>query len=128
MSAFRRLFVLLRHESSGAAHWDLMLDVGATLETWQLLDDPTTPGGGDPPRTIRARRLADHRRAYLDYQGPVSGGRGSVSRLDRGEYEVIEQQPDGWTVRLAGSSLRGTYRLTADQAAEQVWTFQRVAD
>ena len=26
----------------------------------------------------------DHRRAYLDYEGPVSGGRGSVVRVDHG--------------------------------------------
>ena len=29
---------------------------------------------------IECRLLADHRLAYLDYEGPISGGRGSVAR------------------------------------------------
>lgn len=34
-------------------------------------------------------RLAPHRNQYLDYQGPVSGGRGQVSRAALGELEWI---------------------------------------
>ena len=54
-------------------HWDLMLDTGETLRTWRL--EPALPG------VIRAEPLGNHRRAYLDYEGPVSGNRGSVQRL-----------------------------------------------
>ncbi len=32
--------------------------------------------------------LPPHRRRYLDYQGPVSGGRGGVLRVDRGTVVI----------------------------------------
>lgn len=58
-----------------------MLEVDGMLRTWRLLDEP---GIG---RCVRAEELADHRLAYLDYEGPVSGGRGNVARWDSGQFE-----------------------------------------
>lgn len=39
------------------------------------------------PGECRAERIADHRRIYLEYEGPLSGGRGEVSRVARGAFE-----------------------------------------
>jgi len=39
-------------------------------------------------------RLPDHRQLYLDYQGPISGDRGSVRRLNRGTVRWITHSPD----------------------------------
>ena len=33
-------------------------------------------------------RQADHRRIYLDYEGPISGNRGHVRRVAGGECEL----------------------------------------
>jgi hypothetical protein len=38
---------------------------------------------------LEAKRIADHRPAYLDYQGPVSGNRGTVSRLGEGRITSV---------------------------------------
>ena len=43
------------------------------------------------PFTCSAIRLPDHRKHYLDYEGEVSGDRGTVSRIDSGTYE--QQSP-----------------------------------
>ena len=44
---------------------------------------------------ISATRLPDHRAAYLDYDGEVSGNRGSVTRLATGHFEWISKtQPE----------------------------------
>ncbi len=32
--------------------------------------------------------LDSHRRMYLDYQGPIAGGRGNVTRVDRGDAVI----------------------------------------
>jgi hypothetical protein len=102
-------FVLLHHRLSDKEHWDLCLDLGAVLATWQILSDPTR--SDKTTRYWPARRVADHRRAYLDYEGPISGGRGEVTRVDRGTWRPIEQGPITWLVQLEGAVLRGTYRL-----------------
>jgi hypothetical protein len=61
-----RRFVLLEHQWNGV-HWDLMLEEGDVLRTWAI--DVPVVSGVDLP----ARRLADHRLIYLDYEGPISG-------------------------------------------------------
>jgi hypothetical protein len=38
--------------------------------------------------------LANHRRAYLEYEGEISGNRGRVSRIEEGTYQ-ISHLPDG---------------------------------
>lgn len=106
-------YVLLHHRISDKEHWDLCLDLGEVLATWQVLSDPRIR----PDKTASgwpARRIADHRRAYLDYEGPISGDRGEVRRVDRGTWTPIEQGPTGWVVHLAGEILRGVYRLPGE--------------
>lgn len=44
--------------------------------------------------------LAEHRRAYLEYEGPVSGNRGAVRRVAGGSYKVLQNDPDTLVVEL----------------------------
>jgi hypothetical protein len=99
-------FVLLEHHWNGV-HWDFMLERpdGASLRTWAI-DAEVVPGVDLP-----ARNLAEHRTAYLDYEGEVSGGRGVVRRVDRGDYEVLIWELDRVRVRLAGSQLVGLVEI-----------------
>jgi hypothetical protein len=103
-------FVILCHKSPQGAHFDLMLESGGVLKTWAL---PQPPQAGVE---MTCEALSDHRLAYLDYEGPISGGRGDVSRWDRGTF-VIERQNDAqWVVELAGEKLAGkaVLRRSAD--------------
>ena len=70
-------FVVLEHDWDGV-HWDLMLERGEVLRTWAI-DAPIVAGVELP-----ARALADHRRLYLEYEGPISGKRGAVRRVEEG--------------------------------------------
>jgi DNA polymerase Ligase (LigD) len=97
-------FVLLEHRWNGV-HWDLMFEVGDHLRTWAL--DAPISSGVDLP----ARALGDHRLVYLDYEGEVSGGRGTVGRVDRGEYDVLEWTDDRVCARLLGERLVGVAEL-----------------
>jgi hypothetical protein len=113
-------FVLLEHCWNGV-HWDLMLESadGRALHTWAI-DAPVVPG-----RDLPARPLADHRTAYLDYEGEVSGGRGVVRRVDRGEYEVMDRTANRIRVRIAGTQLVGLVELRAvSTGGGGVWTFR----
>ena len=81
-----------------------MLEREGVLLTWNLPALPAAWGGdvAAGKEEIAATRLADHRIAYLDYEGPISGDRGAVTRIDRGEYEAVEETDDNVRVRLRG--------------------------
>jgi len=111
-------FVVHLHSGYGPAHYDLMLRSGEALATWQL---PRPPAGMKQGESMPARRLADHRLAYLTYEGPVSRGRGEVARHDDGSYELLEEGPDAWRIRLAGRAIRGTYHLRRSGPGPDDW-------
>jgi hypothetical protein len=119
-------FVVLHHQMpasfSRRDHWDLMLEADGSLRTWAL-DEPPQLG-----ETIQGMPLADHRLAYLDYEGPISGNRGTVASFDRGSYATLEQHDGRWRVRLEGAALRCTLTIERCDADDQRCTFRFSAD
>ena len=71
-----------------------------TLATWSLPPRPLPLGEFQCP----AKRLPDHRKHYLDYEGDVSDGRGTVRRIDAGTFERLDDQ----RFRLRGAVFVGT--------------------
>ncbi len=43
---------------------------------------------------FEAERIADHRRSYLHYEGPISGGRGEVHCEGNFDVLELEDQPE----------------------------------
>ncbi len=107
-------FVILTHDHP-FLHWDLMLDWGPVLRSWRLLEQPNAPG------PVAAQAIGDHRRAYLDYQGPVSGGRGQVAQWDAGMFAIISESPDALTLVMRGNKLDGQITLARGEGDD--WTF-----
>jgi hypothetical protein len=97
-------FVLLEHDHP-VLHWDLMIEAGGVLRTWRL---PRLPSDVDE---MTAEAIADHRLAYLDYEGEVSGGRGCVIRRDRGTYTAAMIFEDAIELRLSGEQWQGTIAM-----------------
>jgi hypothetical protein len=79
-------YVILEHTLKGEKHYDLMLEVPGheKLRSVQLKTRLDTPGD-----TCEFKELEPHRRAYLEYEGEVSGNRGHVKRIERGTYEPL---------------------------------------
>jgi DNA polymerase Ligase (LigD) len=94
-------FVVLTHDFP-LLHWDFMLEKEAGLRTWRLSAPPA------PGRSTPAEPLPDHRHAYLDYEGPVSGDRGTVTAWDRGIYRLLAENEAEVVVHLEGQLLHGT--------------------
>ena len=98
-----------------------MLERGDALATWRLDADPTRPGA----LPVSARRIGDHRTAYLDYEGPIGRDRGEVTRVDRGRLEVKELTASRWVLDLRGRRMTGRFVLAVDAGA---WTLCLDAD
>ncbi|MCC7508702.1 MAG: hypothetical protein IT464_04970 [Planctomycetes bacterium] len=95
-------YVILEHTVNGAVHFDLMLEIAGQdlLRTLQLARWPLAAG-----ESASCSELAPHRRAYLTYEGEVSGGRGSVKRVETGTWssadgQMVLQASDGRVTRL----------------------------
>ncbi len=115
-------FVILHHEIDGGEHWDLMLERGEVLVTWQLLRDPSAARC----LPIPARRIGEHRKAYLEYQGPISGHRGHVRRVDAGTVEFEEFTSGKCLMTLRGVLLYGAYSLALGENGGNHWVFDKV--
>ena len=83
----RQRFTILEHNHP-FLHWDLLIQQGDVLATWRLLQ---RPGKGT---WIPAEKLPDHRLLYLDYEGPVSNHRGTVSRFSTGQISELSAGSD----------------------------------
>lgn len=83
-------------------HYDLMLETEGGLLTFAVAKKPSTSHPALP-----AIQLPLHRADYLEYEGPVSDGRGTVQRVMAGTFALIEVAPQ--------MSLEGRFeKLTID--------------
>ena len=103
-------FAVLAHDWP-EPHFDLFLEAGSTLQSWKL------PADFSPPARSSILLGAPHRLLYLDYEGPVSAGRGSVSRWGAGEFRRISETQ----VHFFGTRLAGLYEWLKDGTGQ--WTF-----
>lgn len=86
-------YVILHHTGWVEDHFDLMLEVDAdgALETWRLDGFPAAES---------ITPLPAHRRAYLEYEGPVSRNRGHVRRVAAGQYATVARTDAALIIRL----------------------------
>lgn len=105
-------FVILHHTGYREEHYDFMLEAGSALRTWTI-------HSLDFGRRQEAVQNVDHRAAYLDYEGPVSGNRGDVRRVEKGAYFLIDEDPDTIVARFEGTLMKGEFTLS--RISEGVW-------
>ena len=67
-------------------HWDFLLEHGDHALCWRLLRQPCC----DEP--IATEQLPPHRLLYLDYAGPVSHDRGTVTCIGSGTFEIMASE------------------------------------
>jgi hypothetical protein len=115
-------YVILRHEGAAGykpgVHWDLMLETGSVLRTWALVQEPVQGVA------ITAEQLPDHRLAYLDFEGPLSGNRGTVARCDFGLFELVSETALTLVAALAGNRWRGEALLAKSSPESNQWRFE----
>jgi hypothetical protein len=107
-------FVVLAHDWP-TPHFDFLLEAGGVLRAWRLMAEPFA--GAEIP----AEPNVDHRLLYLDYEGPVSGDRGTVRRWDAGTFEWLVEEPDRVAIDLRGEKVSARAEWTRDEAR---WVFR----
>ncbi len=130
-------FVILLHETPADSprprHYDLMFERDSpaaaanlahpgppSLRTWACAECPVLV-----PSTM-ADELADHRPAYLEYEGEISQGRGTVRRMAQGTYVQLAESADRLHARLrgefdSGDPLAGELTIVRDGAGFYRW-------
>lgn len=116
--------VVLRHDlPDGSGHWDWLIarspDPSSTLVSFRLnhpFDDEACSG-------FEAERIADHRGAYLDYEGPVRNARGRVKRTASGLARIDLDSPDRFEVELELGGASGRWIAVKTHGA--TWRFTR---
>ncbi|MFW6133541.1 MAG: DNA polymerase ligase N-terminal domain-containing protein [Planctomycetota bacterium] len=119
-------FVIHEHHRGRSVHYDLMLgpparDAEAPLATWRLEQDPADqpPGLSQP-----ARRIADHGRHFLSYEGPLRAGRGEVRMHDSGTCTTRSSTAGLWLIDLHGRRIEGAFELR--RVADDRWRLTRL--
>ncbi len=105
---------VIHYHNTETDHYDFMIEKDDTLLTWRIgLDDYKKMLNGDPASAVK---IQDHDRKYLNYQGPVSCGRGNVKLIDSGKYKVLGRN----NFFLQGEIISGTLVIeTADEGNDR---------
>ncbi|MCP4812532.1 MAG: hypothetical protein GY888_08490, partial [Planctomycetaceae bacterium] len=113
-------YVILYHQQHSTdtdlTHWDLMLEKDGLLRTWKIQQQPA------PGEQLTAIPLPDHRIAYLEYEGPISDDRGTVSQFDSGTYEgSVPSSTESFSVHLTGKVFHGRLLLEPHPLQPEQW-------
>jgi hypothetical protein len=108
-------YVVLYHMDVEEPHFDLMFETapGSLLSTWRSAVWPIESA-------TELTRLRDHRRLYLEYEGPVSAQRGAVLRVNDGQCEIEVGENSVWTIKLLTGAAPTT--LVLRPVADKQWS------
>ena len=123
----KTIFVVHKHHASHL-HWDLRLEMNGTLKSWAVPKEP--------PKTKGVKRLAihveDHPLEYAKFKGTIPEGHygaGKVEIWDKGNYELIDEDPKKIEIEMKGKKLKGKYVLIKTNYGakpEKSWLFFKV--
>jgi hypothetical protein len=118
----RRFVVLFHIHPVEGDHYDVMIEWGRILRTWRVARHPenATRDG-----SIDCEAIGDHRIVYLDYEGPVSGNRGHVTRYDAGHCRIVEESIDRIVIEFAGRIIEGRFVLKREPDTAAQWRLFR---
>ncbi len=104
--------VLLRHQDSSGCHYDWMIADPRSPQglLWTARSSIASTNWHDANR-FDLEPIPPHRREYLDYQGPISKGRGSVVRVDSGSAVAWVWNDQSMIIQLAMKHCIGTVQL-----------------
>jgi len=110
-------FSILKHILGEESHYDLLFEKGNKLAAFRI----TSPIFSTPQSAIQN---FDHRKIYLNYQGPISKNRGIVKMWDKGNYDIKKEIKNLLVIKLSGKKSKATITLklkSAEQGINALW-------
>lgn len=112
-------FVVLRHCRKGSqTHYDLMIELDGSqgeLATYSL---PIPPEQLITTGKSVCKRIFDHDRKFLTYEGKVNGGQGSVEKVDQGGALIITKTP--LKCEFKGNILSGCFDVSGESLTKSI--------
>lgn len=119
-----RTVALLHTLPDGSEHVDWMLE--STPGCDRLITFRIGAADWRGVAAMVADRIADHRRLYLDYEGEVSGNRGSVARIASGVVMSFESNPGRLAVVVGWDGAKnGLECLECSEQSGGLWRITR---
>ena len=115
-----KIYVIQKHKASHL-HYDLRLEMDGVLKSWAIPKEP--------PLKPHIKRLAvqvdDHTLNYADFEGEITQGygKGTVEIWDKGTYELLNQKPGEFIIKIHGKKLKGEYALIQFGKDDKNWLF-----
>ena len=97
--------VIQEHTRAGESHYDLMLESPQLLWTWRFQDLP----GSETEQACE--RIQDHEIKFLDYEGDLSPGMGSVRIVEGGTFDLLSAREDQINFTARARKILGSCRL-----------------
>lgn len=114
--------VLLGHtEADGRWHFDWMIERSGDEERRLLTFRVRDRIDLQACQGFEAERIGDHRAVYLEYEGELSGGRGSVARVAAGEVRAFSE---GAALDVVANFGMGWRRYSGRPVAGTRWLFE----
>ena len=114
-------FVILWHDvenlSGRQNHYDFLLESAGFFVTLELSDLPWQG------TKVEAKVLPPHRLDYWELEGPISGNRGCVTRITRGDYQLIATSKGQWEIPLCSAEIKTVLKINSETSDEfSQWT------
>ena len=117
-------FAVLRHSNYPGKpdHYDLVFEVAHGEDTEEAALVKFETGSELGAQEIQVTFKGQIRRRYLQYQGPMTGNRGQVQRVDSGTFRLV-----GWDyIKVNGNMLNGRLYLDTGSPCESVRSMRNV--
>ena len=117
-------FAVLRHTGYPGRenHYDILLEVAPGRDPDEPVMVKLESAGPLNRRELQVVYQGLIRRRYLQYEGPMTGNRGRVRRVDQGVYRLSGNE----NVRFEGKILKGPYSFDSGSPCESVRSVQDV--
>ncbi len=105
-------FVVLKHRRQGCEiHYDLMIEQFENSDKLTTYSLPVGPQELMTAGCTECKKIFDHDRRFLDYEGTVNNGQGNVERIDEGAVAISAER-----YTFSGIHLKGTFEISGDGA------------
>ncbi len=108
---------VIHYHFTDVNHFDFMLEKEDALLTWRIADDIFEDFRKGI--TVEALKINNHRKEYLQFQGPINCGRGSVKLIDSGSYEMTDEG----SFFLSGKKIYGKVNITNKDNSGKIFLF-----